>query len=94
MYVIPSFSDNLSCIRTPVPTQTRSQSLLICYLKAMKDRGEMTSLAEDCEVCWEGGKKFGLPLMQCALVKSFSGATGNESGTYFFLVYHALSCVS
>ena len=25
-------------------------------------------------------KKFGLPLMQCALVKSFSGETGNESG--------------
>ena len=25
-------------------------------------------------------KKFGLPLMQCAIVKSFSGATGKESG--------------
>ena len=24
-------------------------------------------------------EKFGLPLMQCALAKSFSGATGNDS---------------
>ena len=49
-------------------SQTRSQSPLICSSKAMKDWGEMMS------------RSCGLPLMQCVLVKTASGATGNESG--------------
>ena len=48
--------------------QTRSQSLLICSSKATKDWGEMMSRSRG-----------GLPLMQRVLVKTASGATGNES---------------
>ena len=60
---------------------TRSQSLRISYSKVIKDWGKWRH-GENRRVCQEGRKKVGrlwLPLMQRALVKSFSYATGNES---------------
>ena len=68
-------SENLPCRLKPdsfpVP--------IISYLKAMKGWGRNYAIVKIGGYAGTA-KKFVLPLTQCALVKSFSGTTANESG--------------
>ena len=93
------FSNCFRCSFTTL-TQTRSQSLLICYLKAMKDWGRNDVIVKIAGYAGKDAQKFGLPLMQCALVKSFPGETRNQSDpqlkTSLFVTriyFHVLPCL-
>jgi len=59
--------------------QTRSQTLLICFSKVRESEERLGRNDVMVKVAGDACYSFGLPLMQCILIKTFPGATGNKS---------------
>jgi len=59
--------------------QTRSQTLLICFSKVRESEERLGRNDVMVKVAGDARYSFGLPLMQCILIKTFPGATGNKS---------------